>query len=98
MNTMTVKDSKFASYGELKEEVGINSIVLAATDEALVKEAKAGDHAAFAELWERHSKKAFNTAYRIGMPGFLCTSFSERNWSKRSWKWHEERSIPLSRL
>lgn len=28
---------------ELKEEVGINSIVLAATDEALVKEAKAGD-------------------------------------------------------
>ena len=50
---------------ELKEEVGINSILLAATDEALVKEAKAGDHAAFAELWERHSKKAFNTAYRI---------------------------------
>ena len=43
---------------ELKEEVGINSIVLAATDEALVKEAKAGDHAAFAELWERRSKKA----------------------------------------
>ena len=50
---------------ELKEEVGINSIVLAATDEALVKEAKAGDHAAFAELWERHSKKAFNAAYRL---------------------------------
>jgi len=29
----------------------------------------------------------------IGVPGLLCTSFIERNWSKRSWKWHEERSI-----
>jgi hypothetical protein len=31
-----------------------------------------------------------------GMPGLLCTSFSERNWSKRSWKWHEERSIVIN--
>ena len=32
------------------------------------------------------------------MPGLLCTNFSERNWSKRSWKWHEERSIHLIRF
>jgi RNA polymerase sigma-70 factor (ECF subfamily) len=49
----------------LKEEVNINSIIPSATDEALVEEAKSGDHAAFAELWKRHTKRAFNTAYRI---------------------------------
>src|ERR1700750_1879346 len=49
----------------LKEEVNINSIIPSATDEALVEEAKSGDHAAFEELWERHTKRAFNTAYRI---------------------------------
>jgi len=38
------------------------------------------------------------TFHYLGMPGLLCTSFSERNWSTRSWKWHEERSIHLSRL
>jgi hypothetical protein len=45
------------------------------------------------EVWDKNKGP-----FKDGMPGFLCTSFSERNWSKRSWKWHEERSIPLSRL
>ena len=34
-------------------------------DEVLVAAAKLGDHHAFAELWRRHSKTAFNMAYRI---------------------------------
>ncbi len=37
----------------------------AATDEDLVAAAKSGDHPAFVELWTRHSKTAFNMAYRI---------------------------------
>jgi RNA polymerase sigma-70 factor (ECF subfamily) len=37
----------------------------APTDEVLVAAAKFGDHHAFAELWKRHSKTAFNVAYRI---------------------------------
>jgi RNA polymerase sigma-70 factor (ECF subfamily) len=49
----------------LKEEINVYSIISSATDEALVEEAKSGDHAAFAKLWERHSKRAFNAAYRI---------------------------------
>ena len=38
---------------------------LAPTDDVLVSAAKLGDHHAFAELWTRHSKIAFNMAYRI---------------------------------
>lgn len=34
-------------------------------DERLVAAAKSGEHVAFSELWNRHSKKAFNTMYRI---------------------------------
>ena len=37
----------------------------APTDDVLVAAAKLGDHHAFAELWTRHSKIAFNMAYRI---------------------------------
>jgi RNA polymerase sigma-70 factor (ECF subfamily) len=37
----------------------------AQTDDVLVAAAKSGDHHAFAELWTRHSKGAFKTAYRI---------------------------------
>jgi len=37
----------------------------AATDEVLVVTAKLGNCDAFAELWTRHSKKAFSMAYRI---------------------------------
>ena len=38
---------------------------LAPTDDVLVAAAKLGDHHAFAELWTRHSKTAFDMAYRI---------------------------------
>ena len=38
------------------------------------------------------------TSGAIGVPGLLCTSFIERNWSKRSWLWPEERSTHLIRL
>jgi hypothetical protein len=40
-------------------------LLAAATDEVLVTAAKLGDRPAFAELWERHSNKAFKIAYRI---------------------------------
>jgi RNA polymerase sigma-70 factor (ECF subfamily) len=40
-------------------------LLSAATDEVLVAATKLGDCAAFAELWTRHSKKAFRMAYRI---------------------------------
>jgi RNA polymerase sigma-70 factor, ECF subfamily len=36
-----------------------------ATDAVLVAAAKSGDHTAFAQLWERHSKQVFRTVYRI---------------------------------
>jgi hypothetical protein len=32
-----------------------------------------------------------------GVPGLLCTSWNERNWSTRSGIWHEERSRVLNR-
>jgi len=41
------------------------TLFAAATDEFLVAAAKSGDHMAFAELWERHSKKAFHMIHRI---------------------------------
>ena len=40
-------------------------VASAATDEALVAAAKLRDHPAFVELWTRHSRTAFNVAYRI---------------------------------
>jgi RNA polymerase sigma-70 factor (ECF subfamily) len=43
----------------------VELVVPAATDEALVAEAKLGDHPAFAELWTRHSHTAFKMACRI---------------------------------
>jgi RNA polymerase sigma factor (sigma-70 family) len=36
-----------------------------ANDEMLVTAARVGEHLAFSELWNRHSKRAFNTMYRI---------------------------------
>src|SRR5260370_32091277 len=43
----------------------VKFVAPAATDEDLVAAAKLGDHHAFAELWTRRSKIAFNMAYRI---------------------------------
>jgi len=36
-----------------------------ANEEILVTAAREGDHSAFSELWNRHSKRAFRTIYRI---------------------------------
>jgi RNA polymerase sigma-70 factor (ECF subfamily) len=47
-----------------QDEATLNPVATA-TDEALVAAAKLGDRPAFAELWERHSNKAFTMAYRI---------------------------------
>jgi RNA polymerase sigma-70 factor (ECF subfamily) len=46
------------------EEINLK-LLSAATDEVLVVTAKLGNCAAFSELWTRHSKIAFNLAYRI---------------------------------
>src|ERR1700694_3084955 len=51
--------------GGLQEEIKLIFAAPAATDEVLVAAAKSGDHPAFVELWTRHSKTAFNMAYRI---------------------------------
>lgn len=51
----------FCQQGNLQPKAGCNP----RTDDALVVEAKSGDHPAFLELWRRHSKTAFGTAYRI---------------------------------
>jgi RNA polymerase sigma-70 factor (ECF subfamily) len=40
-------------------------LLAAATDDVLIVAAKSGDRPAFVELWTRHSKIAFNMAYRI---------------------------------
>jgi RNA polymerase sigma-70 factor, ECF subfamily len=43
----------------------VELVASAATDEVLVAAAKLRDHHAFVELWTRHSRKAFNVAYRV---------------------------------
>ena len=48
-----------------QEEIDMKLGAPAATDEALVAAARLGNHAAFAELWTRHSNAAFKMAYRI---------------------------------
>jgi RNA polymerase sigma-70 factor (ECF subfamily) len=47
------------------EEAQVEFDVFGASDELLITAAKSGDHPAFVELWTRHSKTAFNMAYRI---------------------------------
>ena len=49
----------------LQDEVTVKFAANAATDEDLVAAAKSGDPPAFVGLWARHSKTAFNMAYRI---------------------------------
>jgi len=49
----------------LQDEITVKFAADAATDEDLVVAAKSGDPPAFVGLWTRHSKTAFNMAYRI---------------------------------
>jgi RNA polymerase sigma-70 factor (ECF subfamily) len=44
---------------------GEQTVCAPSIDEILVAEAKAGEQSAFAELWNRHSKRAFRTLCRI---------------------------------
>jgi len=48
-----------------QDEIDVELVASAATDEVLVAAAKSGNHPAFAELWTRHSNRAFKMAYRI---------------------------------
>src|ERR1700722_13876114 len=47
------------------QPIGGRYILDGINDEMLVTAAKLGEHLAFSELWNRHSKRAFNTMYRI---------------------------------
>jgi RNA polymerase sigma-70 factor (ECF subfamily) len=55
----------FMDMRRLQDEINVELVVPAATDEVLVAAAKLGDHPAFAELWMRHSNTAFKMACRI---------------------------------
>jgi RNA polymerase sigma-70 factor (ECF subfamily) len=55
----------FMDMRRLQDEINVELVVPAATDEVLVAAAKLGDHPAFAELWTRHSNTAFKMACRI---------------------------------
>jgi RNA polymerase sigma-70 factor (ECF subfamily) len=50
------------SYGH-QDEINVN--LIGPADEDLVAAARLRDHPAFAELWTRHSNRAFKMAYRI---------------------------------
>jgi RNA polymerase sigma factor (sigma-70 family) len=45
--------------------ISVQAILNSSGDETLVAAARSGEHMAFSELWNRHSKKVFNTMYRI---------------------------------
>jgi RNA polymerase sigma-70 factor (ECF subfamily) len=54
-----------SQWQEDKLRANVKFDALVPTDDILVAGAKLGDHHAFTELWTRHSKTAFNMAYRI---------------------------------
>jgi RNA polymerase sigma-70 factor (ECF subfamily) len=49
----------------VQNEISVNYVGSAATDEVLVAASKLGDHPSFVELWTRHSNRAFKMVYRI---------------------------------
>src|SRR5271154_4050653 len=53
--------SSYLSAGNISELSTFHK----ANDEFLVKAARSGEDWAFSELWLRHSKKIFNTMYRV---------------------------------
>ncbi len=59
------RESHFTETRRLQDEIDVEFVVPAATDEVLVAAAKSGNHPAFVELWKRYSNTAFKTAYRI---------------------------------
>jgi hypothetical protein len=55
-----------------QEEIGVKLLPAAATDEMLVEVVRLGNRPAFAELWERHSNRAFKVANRISKKTRRC--------------------------
>jgi RNA polymerase sigma-70 factor, ECF subfamily len=60
-----LRESHFMETCKLQDEIEVECVVPAATDEVLVAAAKSGNHPAFVELWKRYSNIAFKMAYRI---------------------------------
>ena len=63
--TADSQEGPFMESCGLQDETQAKFAGPAATDEDLVAAAKSGGQPAFVELWTRHSKTAFNMAYRI---------------------------------
>jgi RNA polymerase sigma factor (sigma-70 family) len=60
-----VSEGLFIQSCGFQGEINANFTGSATTDEVLVAAAKSGNHAAFAELWTRHTNTAFKIVYRI---------------------------------
>jgi len=60
-----LRESHFMETCKLQDEIEVEFVVPAATDEVLVAAAKSGNHPAFVELWNRYSNIAFKMAHRI---------------------------------
>jgi RNA polymerase sigma-70 factor (ECF subfamily) len=63
--TADLQEGPFMESCGLQDETLENFAAPTATDDVLITAARSGDHSAFVELWTRHSKTAFNMAYRI---------------------------------
>ena len=61
----TARQGHFMDTCRLQNEIDVEFVVPAATDEVLVAAAKSGNHPAFVELWRRYSNAVFKVAYRI---------------------------------
>ncbi len=63
--TLDSQEGTFMESCGLQDEIEVKFSAPEVTDDVLVVAARSGDHPAFVELWTRHSKTAFNMAYRI---------------------------------
>ena len=65
-----------------REEISVKLLAAAATDEMLVEAARLGNRPAFAELWERHSNRAFKVANRISKNRDDAEDIIQEAWMK----------------
>jgi RNA polymerase sigma-70 factor (ECF subfamily) len=65
MEMNTLQEGLLMESSGLQNEISVNFVGRAATDETLVAASKLGDHSSFMELWTRHSNRAFKMVYRI---------------------------------
>ena len=65
-----------------QEEISVKLLPAAATDEMLVEAARLGNRPAFAELWERHSNRAFKVANRISKNRDDAEDIIQEAWMK----------------